>query len=263
VFAEFAISQVGWRHAYLVLAGAAAIILIPLYFLFFFYRPEDKGLEPYGAEKVIPLNGAADGVKSIPQDWTFSSAIRTYRLWLLVVSFLLFWGFSCYLVLAHQVQFAEDVGYSATFAAYIFAMYGIFQAVGQAVSGVSDWFGRERVITVATAFVIGAIIALISLKDTSQSWLLYAYAISLGLGGGLFPPTIFSGAADIFHGKHFGAINGLMLTGLGIGGVVGPWVGGYIHDVTGSYLGAFYLCIASSILACLCFWIAAPRKGNK
>ena len=259
MYAEFVISQFGWRHAYFVLAGTVAILLVPLYLLFFYHRPEDKGLKPYGTDEVTPKQ-LDNGGRNALQDWTLGRAIKTYRLWLLAISFALFWGFSCYLVLAHQVQFTEDVGYTATFAAYIFALFGIFQATGQALSGISDWFGREKVITVAVALTVGALTALILLKDTSQAWLLYIYATSFGLGAGLFAPTLFTGAADIFHGRHFGAITGLILTGLGVGGVIGPWVGGYIYDVTGSYLSAFYLCIASSLITCILFWTAAPRK---
>ena len=32
-------------------------------------------------------------------------------------------------------------------------------------------------------------------------------------------------------------------TGMGVGAVFGPWLGGYIYDVAGTYLPAFILCI--------------------
>jgi len=50
---------------------------------------------------------------------------------------------------------------------------------------------------------------------------------------------------------------------MGIGGVIGPWLGGYIYDVTGSYTSAFSLCMAAFFLACTAFWIAAPRNADK
>jgi MFS family permease len=90
---------------------------------------------------------------------------------------------------------------------------------------------------------------------------LYVYAIGFGLGGGLFTPTIYAGAADIFSGRYFGAVSGLLLTGMGVGAVFGPWLGGYIYDVAGTYRPAFLLCIVCIALACLAFWIAAPRRG--
>jgi MFS family permease len=267
LYVEFVISRLGWRNAYLVLAGTLATFLIPLYLFFFRYRPESKGLEAYGASELRPpepsKSPVSSQIDSDKGDWTLGQAMKTYRLWLLMLSYFLFWGIGTYLVLAHQVKFAEDAGYSSTFAASILAIYGLSQVAGQLSSGISDRFGREKTITLAITLTIGALIALISVKDTAQPWLLYVYAICSGYGGGFFTPTMTAGTADIFHGKNFGAIAGLLLTGMGIGGVIGPWLGGYIYDVSGSYTGAFILCMISYSLACIAFWIAAPRKAAK
>ena len=84
-----------------------------------------------------------------------------------------------------------------------------------------------------------------------------------GFGGGLYSPTVFAGAADIFHGRSFGAIGGLILAGLGVGGAFGPWIGGVIYDVWGSYDFAIYFSIASFILALITYLLAAPRKAAK
>lgn len=267
MYAEFAISQVGWRHAYFVLAGTLGVVLLPLYLFFFHFRPENKGLKPYGAdEPEITKHEAPEAPEAIHPadgDWTLRQAIGTYQLWLLMLAYFLFWGIGTYLVISHQVKFAEDVGYSSTFAASIFALFGIFQIGGQLSSGISDRIGREMTITLACTLMIVALIALVSVHDTSQPWLLYIYAVCFGYGGGFFTPAMTAGAADIFHGRHFGAIAGILLTGMGIGGVIGPWLGGYIYDVTGSYISAFILCMAAFALACTAFWIAAPRNAAK
>ena len=83
------------------------------------------------------------------------------------------------------------------------------------------------------------------------------------MGVGLYSPTAFAGIADLFYGKHFGGIAALLLTGMGIGGAVGPWLGGYIYDISGSYRAAFILCMACFALACVAAWIAAPRNAGK
>ena len=267
LFAEFAISRVGWHHAYFVLAGTLVVPLLPLYLLFFHYRPENKGLRAYGAEELPTSKSTtpevASAENSAPHDWTLRQALRTYQLWFLMLSYFLFWGLGTYLVLAHQVKFAEDVGYSSTFAASIFALCGISMVAGQLSAGISDLIGREITVTLIAILTIGALVALISVKDTSQPWLLYLYAICFGYGSAIYTPTLTAGAADIFHGKHFGAIAGLLLTGMGTGGVIGPWLGGYIHDITGSYFSAFILSMVCYGLACIAFWIAAPRKAAK
>ena len=106
-------------------------------------------------------------------------------------------------------------------------------------------------------------LALLSVEDAGQPWLLYVYAVGFGLGAGLYTPMGFVGAADIFHGRHFGAISGLVLTGMGVGGALGPWLGGYIYDVTGSYTGAFILVIICFVLAGIAYWVAAPRNTHR
>ncbi len=261
----FVISNLGWRYSYLVLAGTI-VMLLPVYVFLLRYRPEDKGLKRYGAEELTSFASAIvtdNKVKTgLEQEWTLTRALKSYRLWSLVISYAAFWGISCYLVYAHQIKFAEDVGYTTTFAAAVFVLFGIMMTLGNLVSVVSDWFGREKTVTIACILSIGALVALIMVKDTSQVWLLYLYTIFFGLGIGIYGPALFAGVADIFYGKHYAAINGIVFTGLGIGGVIGPWLGGYIYDVTGSYHSAFLLCIGCCVLSCIAFWIAAPRRAT-
>ena len=185
----------------------------------------------------------------------------TYQFWFLALSLFFYWGLGTYMVLAHQVKFVADVGYTSTFAAYIYALYGIIFVGGQLSSCISDWIGREITVVLANILNIVGLMALVSVNDTTQPWLLYLFAVSFGFGAGLYSPTIFAGAADLFHGKHFGAISGLLLTAMGIGGCIGPWLGGHIYDVSGTYRIAFILCMVCFALSGITFLFAAPRKA--
>jgi sugar phosphate permease len=267
IFVKYSILEVGWRTTFLVLAGMVVGVLFPLYLLFFYYRPEDKGLKAYGSAERAPAPGREKKttVAKIPvtRDWTFAQILHSSQLWLLVFSYALYWGVAGYLVLAHQVRFAEDAGYSSIFSVTIFALFGVTVFLGQMSGFLSDRVGREKAATLASALSILALASLLSVRDNSQPWLLYVYSICFGFGGGLFTPTIFAGSADIFYGPYYGTVSGLLLTGMGVGAVFGPWLGGYIYDVTGSYRPAFVLCMACIALSCLILWIAAPRKGIK
>jgi len=267
IFVKYSILQVGWRATFLVLAGMLVFILFPLYLLFFYYRARDRGLKPYGADEIVQASEkekkkAAAKILTA-RDWTLPQILGSYQLWLLVLSYALYWGIGGYLVLAHQVRFAEDAGYSSMFSVSIFALFGVTLFLGQSSGFLSDRIGREKTGTLAASLSIIALAALLSVRDNSQTWLLYIYSLCFGLGGGLFTPTIYAGSADIFYGRHFGAVSGLLLTGMGVGAVFGPWLGGYIYDVTGSYRPAFVLCIVCIALSCMIFWMAAPRKGIK
>ena len=260
---EAVISQLGWRPAYLVMAGILVVILLPLYIIFLYNRPEDRGLQPYRTDE--PPEAEDVGVVDITtvRDWTLRGALKTYNIWFLVFAEFCYWGIGNYLVLAHQIKFAVDAGYSSVLAASVFALFGIASIAGQIAASISDKVGREITVTLATVMAIGALVALLSVHDTSQPWLLYLYATLFGFATGLFSPTIIVGTADIYRGRNIGAISALLLTGIGVGGAIGPWLGGYIYDIRGSYNIAFIISLVCFALACISFWIAAPRNAEK
>src|SRR5512138_2994167 len=53
LLAQLLILHLGWRYAYLALAVSLAAILLPLHYFLFHYRPETKGLKPYGHESPV------------------------------------------------------------------------------------------------------------------------------------------------------------------------------------------------------------------
>ena len=66
--------------------------------------------------------------------------------------------------------------------------------------------------------------------------------------------------AEIFQGRHYGAIFGTLMLAAIAGGGAGPWVTGLLHDATGSYVLAFWLGIGGSVISAVAIWLAAPRK---
>ena len=258
---EAVINHWGWRASFLVMGGLIIVVLLPLYLLIYYHRPEDKGLTAYGADELSASGDIQEAPKPV-RDWTLGVAFKTYQLWLLVLTEVCFWGIGNYMILAHQIKFAEDAGYSPLMATSIFALYGIVSIIGQLGSAMSDRIGREKTLTMAVVLAIGGLVALMSVKDTSQTWLLYVYAVSSGFATGVFSPVIIVGLADIFRGRNIGTISAMLMTGMGFGGAIGPWLGGYIYDVSHSYHAAFIIAMAAFATGCVSFWVAAPRKGE-
>jgi len=266
VFVEFIIRNYGWRHAFLTLSLILMATLLPLFFWLFFYRPQDKGLIAYGAEDwQRPQSRARAETKGTrgapPAERGLIEVLRARQLWFLVASYALYWGIATYMVMAHQVRFLQDKGFSSAFSASVFALLGIMIFFGQLSAFLSDRLGREKTHTLAALLSIAGLGALLGVSDGSHVWLVYLFAALFGYGGGLATPVTFAASADIFHGRHFGMVGGLLLGGMGMGGVLGPWLGGYLFDVTGSYNFAFSLCMAGFVFSSLFLWIAAPRKA--
>ena len=55
--------------------------------------------------------------------------------------------------------------------------------------------------------------------------------------------------AELYRGRSYGAIFGMISVGQGLGMALGPWLGGAVFDVFGSYQVAFVLAVASTVAA--------------
>jgi sugar phosphate permease len=266
-YAEYLISMFDWRLAFVLLAGTATGIYIPLILSFFRGQPKQQ-LEPSvetreksTSDSINPQESAT--VSSDYGNQPLIHILKDYRLWLIALAYMLYMGIANYLIVAHQVVFFLDLGYDSHFAASIAGAVGIFAALGALCGFLSDRIGREMVFTACCALSTISLLILLSQKDASNPWALYIFVLSFGFPMGLFSPALIAGAADLFYGKHFGTVNGIVFMGFGLGGAIGPWLGGYIFDITGNYSPAFIICIAAYIIACISFWVAAPHRANK
>ena len=258
IFAEYLISIFGWRIAFLFLAVIAVGICIPLTLSFF----RDRQTQQIKSSVKINLPESVT-TSSDRNDLPLIRILKDYRLWLIALSYMLYMGIANYLIVTHQVVFFIDLGYDSRFAASMAGVVGIFAAFGALSGFLSDRIGREKVFTVCCVLSIISMFILLSLKDASNPWVIYIFVVSFGFAMGMFSPALIAGAADLFYGKHFGTVNGILFMGFGLGGAIGPWLGGYIFDVTGNYSLAFTICIAAYTIACISFWIAAPHRAKK
>jgi len=263
---EFSVSQIGWRESYIML-GIVAMLLVPLIIVFQRLDPREKGLLPDGGVRstspgktrtvtpeMLIVNKTWASI-----DWTISRAIRTSRFWWMFLFRLFYWGVASNLIITHQIVYTTDQGYSPAFGALVFTVYGLCYALGSVLAFLSDRFGRELSITggmLGSAVGVGM---LIINQGTETPYLLFIFAVLFGVGGGMGSSAGNAALADIFQGKHFGAITGLSVAGFGIGGAFSPWLGGKIFDEMGTYVPAFYLVIGAIIMAVVCIWVARPR----
>lgn len=259
--ANYLVGVVGWRGAYLALAGLVTVVVLPLVLLFPRHRPQDMGLTPDG----LPLNPGGDPPTPPPltTPWTLPRALRSPLFWGLFGSYFCLWGTSWYLVIPHQVAFAQDLGFSPLFAASVFSLYGVAFALGTALGFLGDLWGRKPVFTLGTAGGMMGIGALLLLRDSSQPWLFYLYLLGFGTGMGLASPSLIAAIADRFGGRHFGSIYGFIMFGFGFGGALGAWLGGFIYDLAGSYYTAFGVAGISLALSLVLFWLTGGRGRPK
>ena len=193
-------------------------------------------------------------------DWTLARAIRTSRFWWIALGY--FFGlFAWYAVQVHQTKYLVEVGFSPTHAGWALGLVSLVGVPGQVALGhLSDRIGREWVWTVGSLGFVLCLLALLALRHAPTVPLLYVMVVSQGLLGYGLTSVIGAIPAEIFEGRHYGAVFGtLMLAAIG-GGAAGPWVTGALYDLTGTYTPAFSIAIVGSALSALAIWLAAPRK---
>jgi len=273
---QFLIASFGWRASYAILGAVALFLIGPLTGLLMRGRPQDASLEPDGLPgKENPPAPSKPGRKAASRyairivnpewagtNWTLGRAFRTYHFWVLC-GMMAGMGIGAGIIIHHLVAMALDAGHSASLAAFIFSLAGMFAILGRLGGVLSDRWGREKVFTLLTGFFILSPLALIVMIQTKAVWPLYLYALAYGLGAGLSSPTFGAGAADLFVGRSFGAILGFINISYGIGQGIGAWAGGAIFDKTGSYVLAMTAAGPLFASMCLLFWVAGPRKVRK
>jgi len=259
---QYLISEYGWRTAYVIVGGVAAAIIIPACLTFIKRSPSQialmsEALDP-GERRVSPelLVGPP-----LTPDWTVRRALRTRTYWLLLL--VSFWnaGFAQGTIIAHQVYFLRDIGFDPMAAASIFSVFGVSFVVGTISCGLSDRFGRVQVYLPGSVLAGASILFLLAVQDSQALVLPVIFAVCAGVGLGITPATCFAGVADCFHGRNYGSIQGTVILAVAMGAALGPWLAGFLHDVTGSYRIPFLLALAAIILAALLMWMAAPKRG--
>ncbi|MBN1152548.1 MAG: MFS transporter [Dehalococcoidia bacterium] len=253
---QFLISTYGWRLSYAIIGGTATAIIVPLCIAFVRRSPEQH------EQKTTEDPATSSNSVSASRDWTLRAALktRTFRLFLTIA--FLNMGFSQQIMVAHQVYFLQDIGFEPMVAASVFSIFGIGFVVGTASSGISDRLGRHQVF-VPGSFVAAASVLLLFAAEANQSVALAtAFAIVGGFTLGITAPTCFAGVADCFHGRNYGTIQGTMILSNALGGALGPWLGGFLHDVTGSYFTVLVIVQILIAGAGVLMWIIKPRVGK-
>jgi len=145
-------------------------------------------------------------------------------------------------------------------AATIYSVFGVAFVVGNLCGSLSDSLGREKVYIPGCLLAAVSVLLLFLIKDTSQPWIAFLFAVCIGLGTGTAGPIFFATVADLFQGKHLGSIQGAIVLGFSLGGAAMPWFAGFLHDKTGSYSTIFFILIAALIASAALMRVVAPSK---
>lgn len=173
--------------------------------------------------------------------------------WILFAAFL-FALFAQYSAIVHLPNAGISKGFSASTASLALALVGGASILGRLVFGAAaDRFRNPATVSIpgAIAFVVGISVTAVA----TDSGLYLAGASLLGLGIAVYGPMWGNVIAHRFSGPMLGRAYGTLLLGAGIGGAIGPVVISAIVESGGTYMTAFAVASASSVLAVPLFFL--------
>ena len=232
VFAQAAASLatgVGWRGAYLVLAG---ILTAFLAIVAAWLRDAPRAATPGGA--VVETGG--------PRSLSRREALGTRGFWGLTVG-LMGCGFTDFLLTTHLAPFVTDLGLSTQMAANAFSVWAAANIAGILLAGTVAARLGSRAALVVTYGVRAA--SLFWLPFVRDSWQLYLFAILFGATFFTTAPLSSTMVGQLFGPVSHGAIFGTANLFHHSAGALGSYAGGLAFDVSRSYAGIF---LASAVL---------------
>jgi MFS family permease len=272
---QLLVKGIGWRHTYLLFGLAVLIIPTTLILLFLYRRPEDRGIsiedesgrrrrpgERDETERSNRGGGRSEVVildrEWAETDWTVGKASRTFRFWALAFMMAIFGG-GMLLISVQLVAYLGDKGYSSILITLVLFIQGMFNMVGEFFGGfLCDRIGRERTLTLGLVIFVVCIVFMSLAGAVTSTALVYAFVLFYGIGQGMAPPAIMISTSDLFQGKHFGSILGVIVLVGYFGAAIGAWLSGRLFDLTGAYHVNFLVAGAAMLTAAALIWKVRP-----
>ena len=229
------IKTMGWHAAAGQLGIIAAVfILVPLFFI------RDKKRQEFTASfSSLKLQ--------LFTDITLKQAASTPTFYFLLVGTSVLW-FCINGIINNNALYLSDLKLDPKQAGGIIGLFFTCSVFGKLIFGfLSDYFSKKYIMILAIVNLLaGSILLKMTITDIS---LLKAYAICFGIG--------FSGAftmiqllvAELYQGKNYGTILGVVTMIDTLAGSAGALVLGILRKISGSYLSSFNLMIGLCIVA--------------
>lgn len=229
----------GWRYAWFFL-GIAVFVFAFVCYGFLRNAPAEKGLSMYGGTE------EQKGGPKVTLFSAFKDVVVESEIWKLGCVYFMY-GFSYIIYLTFFVAFlTKEMGVTPVAAGRIFAVLGIFSIFCGVIYGwISDVLGRRygsmiAYLTLALSYVVFAV-----WKDTTG---FYVSAVIFGIAAFSIPTIMAAASGDAVGGRLAPAGLGFITLFFGIGQALGPVIGGYIKDVSGTFTNAFLLSAGVSLL---------------
>lgn len=254
--------DVGWRYSWYYLGGAVLFVAL-LCYLLLRDRPEELGLQQVGAS-VSPktqgnqnpspssgsssdsIPGSSGRADKKPPTLQWGLVYRVKEVWYLGLVYFTY-GFSYVIYMTFFKAFLSDeMGLTVVLVGYLWALVGGLSAFcGVIWGGISDRLGRKYGAALAY-FTLALSYLLFALFHTLPAFYVSVFLFGLSAWS---VPTIMAAAVGDYVGPRLAPAGvGFVTLFFGIGQALGPALGGYLKDLTGTFAFSFILATSVSLL---------------
>ncbi|HET9628339.1 MAG TPA: MFS transporter [Novosphingobium sp.] len=224
----WAISHFGWRIAFAIVGLVPGVVAFALNFVA--TRDPRPGASRSGA--------GAPALDQIQPGYEFGEAIRRPAVVKLLAASLLSMLITI-AILVHAVPMLGDHGFSKPEAVGMLLIYAIAALVAKLAGGWLSDRGHARAVA-PLAYAATGLACVVMLLLPYRSVALATLALTLvGITSGAVLQMSAYLTTRYVGLRAYGQVYGLCMGMLAVAGGVGPLIGGWIYDVTGSYAGLF------------------------
>jgi MFS family permease len=244
--ATYAISNSGWRSAYLIFAAMVLVLVIPLDLITVRTRPAGAGT----------LRSVAEAGRALP-GLDLARAFRTGTLYTLALIYLCY-GISISISLVHEVMQLQEIGFSPERAGKIWGtLLGSTLLARPLMGYLGDHIGNRAAAVFSFAAYAFAMIASIFSREIVW-FVLFCVTFPIAAAAPSVVLAVF--VNELLGLKRYGTFMGIMNAAVSVGLATGPVVAGHIFDVTHSYTGAFEVAAVVSIITAIAIQLCpVPR----
>lgn len=237
--ASFLIAALGWREAYLLLGGLAAVVGGGMALLVE-NDPHARGLGPDGD----PMHSADESPQA--EGSPVREAIRSRRFVVLYAACLIC-SFGVFVPFVHLVPYATDHGVPRSSAVLLLGIIGIGSTAGRFfLGGLMDRMGRSHALL---AMFVGMSLALAFWVLSAGLWSLAGFAFAYGVFYGGWVAVLPAVGMDYFGGRNVGGIIGVLYTSVAFGTLIGPSAAGFAFDISHSYTLPILASVCANVIA--------------
>jgi MFS family permease len=259
------LGAVGWRDTLVITAVVVGVISAVLVTIVRFPPADWTWDAEHGWHPGARVD-ASPRIQRFAWDLTLGEAIRTRYLWALGLLFLLCTSGGL-LAIGQAAAWAEEdqptgLGVSAGLAAVVVMALSLANGTGRPTFGwLSSRLGVRRSMVLAYSLLACGLAAMAASTSVGTA-IPAALLTGLAFGGALSLNPVMTTA--LFGVSSLGRIYGfLFFVGFGLGGVLGPLLGGSLYDLLDDYAPVFLVAAGASVLAAVLARLLLPGPGRE